>query len=423
MLEVCKMEHERWLQATHILYHSLNLPVRLFAQSQLLLSLPDVRTPDWDLLTCGGAPATWPVRQNNANVQYVLGRTGERYICQFTETGYALCIGPFSMDSLHDKELNRQLRIYVEAVKLRETVRATILSLDRVSEDRCFYTGQLLQLLCSTLDEPTVHPVQAMPTEPSQTADELYRHPPYFLEREVSHYIAEQDEKNALATLGEINRLHRANLSDEPLRSLKNSLICSCSLFTRAAIAGGVMPDAAFSHSDTCIRSIENMQDLTTLAEYEYTMVRQFIHLVRRRKEGGISAVVRAAIIYTSENLLRPITVQSIADSLYVNPSYLSTCFKQEVGETLSHYIRRKRIRWAEKLLREGNASTADIANICQFCSQSHFIQVFKQSKGLTPEQYRRMEGAQYRTAESQQPLNHASEDNYEHQTDRAGLD
>ena len=164
------------------------------------------------------------------------------------------------------------------------------------------------------------------------------------------------------------------------------------------------MPDAAFSLSNSCIRTIESMPDMERLAEYEYSMVREFIHLVQRRKEGGVSALVRAAIIYANEHLLEPVTVQSVAESIYVNPSYLSTTFRQEIGETFSHYIRRKRIRHAEKLLREGNGSMADIAALCQFCSQSHFIQVFKKMKGLTPEQFRRMEGAQRRQNQAGNP-------------------
>ena len=396
------MEDERWLQTANILHHAVRLPVRLFHHADILLSLPDGHDPVWDRLTCGGDPETWPIHSNRSSVQYVLGRTGERYICQFAETAYTLCIGPFVLDTLQDRELNRQLRIYFPLVKDREQVRTAILSLKRLSEDCFFYTGQLLQMLCGTVESAQGGTLQSIPADPGPVPDELYRHPPYFLEREVSQCIAEQDEKSALTILSEINRLRRANLSNEPLRSLKNSLICSCSLFTRAAIAGGAMPDAAFSHSDNCIRSIEEMHDLSTLADYEYTMVRQFIHLVRRRKEGGISAVIRAAIIYSNEHLLEPITVQSIAESIYVNPSYLSSCFKQEIGESLSHYIRRKRIRWAEKLLREGDESTADIAAICQFCSQSHFIQVFKKIKGLTPEQFRRMEGIQHLQSGSQ---------------------
>ena len=391
------MKYEPCLQIAHTLHYALRLPVRLFHGTDKLLSLPETDPPIWEHLTCGGGPANWPVTPGSMSVQYVIGRTGERYICQFTGDAYAFILGPLCLEPFSEKELNWQLKIYYASVKEREAVRAGILSLQRISEDSYFYTGRLLQLLCDgqPLPQETAQPPQE--ADVALSADALYRHPPYFLEREITQYIAEQDETNALNTLREINRLHRANLSDEPLRSLKNSLICSCSLFTRAAIAGGAMPDAAFSLSDTCIRTIEGMADIDRLAEYEYSMVREFIHLVQRRKEGGVSAVVRAAIIHANEHLLEPVTVKSVAESIYVNPSYLSTTFRQEIGETFSHYIRRKRIRHAEKLLREGNGSMADIAALCQFCSQSHFIQVFKKMKGLTPEQFRRMEGAQQR--------------------------
>ncbi len=391
------MKYDRWLQAARILHYAVGLPVRLFQGEELLLKLPDRCDPVWELLSCGGPPASWPLQPNSSTVQYVTGRTGERYICLLFEETCALCIGPLCMDGLHDKELNRLLKIYFSSVKDRDAVRAGILSLKRLSEDCFFYTGQLLQMVFSPPASQQMIAAESFPMDSILSADTLYRHPPYFLEREISQCIADQDEKNALGILSEINRLHRANLSDEPLRSLKNSLICSCSLFARAAIAGGAMPDAAFSHSDACIRTIEDMHDMVRLAEYEYAMVREFIHLVRRRREGGASALIRAAIIYTNEHLLEPITVRSIAESIFVNPSYLSSVFKQETGESLSHYIRRKRIRHAEMLLREGKDTMADIAAACQFCSQSHFIQVFRKMKGLTPEQFKRMEGTQYR--------------------------
>jgi AraC-like DNA-binding protein len=395
------MKYERWMQAARTLHYAVRLPIRLFHAENRLLALPDPYPPAWELLACGAAPSSWMVSAGNSTVQYIIGRTGERYVCQFLEDACTIVIGPFCMDSLHDRELNRQLKIYFASMKDREAVRAAVLSLERLSEDRFFYTGQLLQTLTAAAVPGNDIAAQGFASDGSPSADELYRHPPFFLEREISQCIAEQDEKNALNILSEINRLHRANLSDEPLRSLKNSLIISCSLFTRAAIAGGAMPDAAFSHSDICIRTIEAMRDIEKLAEYEYTMVREFIYLVQRRREGGVSAVVRTAIIYTNEHLLEPITVQSIAESIFVNPSYLSSDFKQETGESLSHYIRRKRIRHAEKLLREGTDSMADIAVTCQFCSQSHFIQVFKKMKGLTPEQFRRSEGTQYRLSQS----------------------
>ena len=383
------MWNEQWMQIARVLHFAVRLPIRLYDRDEELLALPETHDPVWELLSCGGPPSTWPADRQSANVQYILGRTGERYICQFPGEGCAICIGPFCTDALHDKDLNRQLKIYFASVKDREAVRAGIRALPMLSEDSFFYTGQLLPILCGAQVPPEGSQQGGLPPVGSQSSDTLYRHPPYFLEREITQSIAEQDEKSALTILSAINRLHRANLSDEPLRSLKNSLICSCSLFARAAIAGGAMPDAAFSHSDSCIRTIEEMHDMERLADYEYTMVREFIHLVRQRREGGISSLIRAAIIFANEHLLEPITVQSVAARIYANPSYLSSQFKQEIGESLSHYIRRKRIRYAERLLREGKETMADIAATCQFCSQSHFIQVFKRMRGLTPEQFR----------------------------------
>lgn len=408
------MWSEEWLKIARILYFSLRLPIRLFHQDEKLLSLPEGADPVWELLSCGGVPSAWPAERQSTAAQYIQGRTGERYICQFFGDDYTLCIGPACIDALHDKDLNRHLRIYFASIKDREAVRASIRALPILSEDSFFYTGQLLSTLCGAQGLPQTAAAASPPHGYPQAPDALYRHPPYFLEREITQSIAEQDEKSALTTLGEINRLHRANLSDEPLRSLKNSLICSCSLFTRAAIAGGAMPDAAFSLSDTCIRAIEEMHDILRLAEYEYAMVREFIHLVRQRREGGVSAVVRAAIIFTDEHLLEPVTVRSIAGSIYVNPSYLSSQFKQEIGESLSHYIRRKRVRYAERLLREGKESMADIAAACQFCSQSHFIQVFKKMKGLTPEQFKRMEGTRFRPTRPGHPIEMTAEESHE---------
>ena len=301
------MEHEQRLQTARMLHYAVRLPVRLYQGEDRLLALPEAYPPVWDLLSCGGSPASWPTEHQSSSVQYVQGRTGERYVCQFALGAYTLCVGPFCTDMPHDKDLNRQLRIYFASIKDREAIRECIRALPCISEDCFFYTGQLVQTLFSAPAPAHVISVQSLLPDNLQSPDALYRHPPYFMEREITQCIAEQDEKSALTILGEINRLHRANLSDEPLRSLKNSLICSCSLFTRAAIAGGAMPDAAFSHSDACIRTIEDMNGMERLAAYEYTMVREFIHLVRTRREGGISAVIRSAIIYANEHLLEPL--------------------------------------------------------------------------------------------------------------------
>jgi transcriptional regulator GlxA family with amidase domain len=63
--------------------------------------------------------------------------------------------------------------------------------------------------------------------------------------------------------------------------------------------------------------------------------------------------------------------------------------FKQNLGISISDYIREKKIEKATHLLRYSDKPIVDIANYLSFSSQSHFIQIFENYTGLTPKKYR----------------------------------
>lgn len=81
----------------------------------------------------------------------------------------------------------------------------------------------------------------------------LFHHPPYFLEQELLSKIKSANLNDTMTVLSEINSLKRTRLSKDVLRSVKNSLIYSVTIFTRAAIEGSVAPEAAFTLSDSII--------------------------------------------------------------------------------------------------------------------------------------------------------------------------
>ena len=76
-------------------------------------------------------------------------------------------------------------------------------------------------------------------------------HPPYVLESRLRDFIVAGDFESAKSALREINANERAKLAGDRLRSLKNSLIADCTIYTRAAIDGGVDAELAFTMSDT----------------------------------------------------------------------------------------------------------------------------------------------------------------------------
>ncbi|GJM72587.1 hypothetical protein HMSSN036_48030 [Paenibacillus macerans] len=86
---------------------------------------------------------------------------------------------------------------------------------------------------------------------------ENFVHPPVDYEEELLEAIRTGNEQGAKQALAKINELEAAVLAAYPLRSKKNALIASCTLFTRAIIKGGVDPEIAFHLSDKIIMDIE----------------------------------------------------------------------------------------------------------------------------------------------------------------------
>lgn len=85
----------------------------------------------------------------------------------------------------------------------------------------------------------------------------------------------------------------------------------------------------------------------------------------------------------------RHITAGTVAAELNINRSYLSTIFKRETGTGISDFIRREKLKAAANMLRFSDYSCSDIAEYFGFASQSHFIKLFSQEYGLTPNKYR----------------------------------
>lgn len=84
------------------------------------------------------------------------------------------------------------------------------------------------------------------------------------------------------------------------------------------------------------------------------------------------------------------LSVASIADYLGINPSYLSTVFKEKTGERPLDYIMRYRIERAKELfLQDASVSVEEIANRVGYDNIRTFVRIFKKYEGITPAQYR----------------------------------
>lgn len=224
----------------------------------------------------------------------------------------------------------------------------------------------------------------------SRNLDTMYIHPPYFLEREMIDMIKKGDNKNAQRLLIETNKQQRARLADDPLRSLKNSIICSCTLYARAAIEAGSLPEEAFTLSDTFINAIERASTEAELTRLESEMLKAYCDMVNDVNDSKYSNIVLHTINNVNQYLSEKITLTQLAEKVFVHPNYLSSLFRKEVGISLFEYILKRKIEESMYYIKYTDMPLAAIANKFHFCSQSYYIKTFKRYLGVTPNWYRR---------------------------------
>ncbi|MFC0211506.1 response regulator [Paenibacillus chartarius] len=80
--------------------------------------------------------------------------------------------------------------------------------------------------------------------------------------------------------------------------------------------------------------------------------------------------------------------VESVAQHLYINSSYLRSVFKKEAGTTVGDYIVGVRLQKAKELIRTGQIKLADIAEMVGYNDPGYFSKSFKKHFGMTPSEY-----------------------------------
>lgn len=103
------------------------------------------------------------------------------------------------------------------------------------------------------------------------------------------------------------------------------------------------------------------------------------------------SRYISQAKEYIYDHLDQNITLNEVAEMLYINPSYFSTLFKKETGETFSNYITQTRIGRAKELLRDLKYSISEVSTMVGYQDSKYFSKVFQKTVGIKPSKFRKL--------------------------------
>ena len=113
---------------------------------------------------------------------------------------------------------------------------------------------------------------------------------------------------------------------------------------------------------------------------------------------------IETAVKYITANYALPITLESVAESISLSPTYLSRKFARVMGLTFKEYVNYIRIKQAAQMLLITDDSITSIATACGFNSSNYFKDIFRRTNGLSPREYRRQNHASVKKSDTPGP-------------------
>ena len=178
--------------------------------------------------------------------------------------------------------------------------------------------------------------------EEEENDEAVYRHT-YHEEQLLMQAIREGRTADAVRLSESMDR-DSGRLADDELQHRRNLAIVGIALCARAAVDGGVSPEASYRISGYYIRKCNATQDLAHMFHYRNRAIEELSGRVAEQfnKPRGSNYVERCKD-YIHKHYREKIYLDTIADSLKISPSYLSKLFHQQTGMCLQDYINEER--------------------------------------------------------------------------------
>lgn len=99
---------------------------------------------------------------------------------------------------------------------------------------------------------------------------------------------------------------------------------------------------------------------------------------------------IESILLYIAQNYAQNITLDEMAKTVNLSPTYLSRKLKKATGTTFKEYLNYVRIKRASQALLTTDDSITKIAMDCGFNSSNYFKDLFRKINGISPRAFRK---------------------------------
>lgn len=93
--------------------------------------------------------------------------------------------------------------------------------------------------------------------------------------------------------------------------------------------------------------------------------------------------------VYLRKNYMHSISLESVADTVNLNPIYFSKLFKSRFRANFIDYLTDIRVSVAKEMLINLSLNTKEIGEMVGYYDSNYFAKIFKKKVGMTPTDYR----------------------------------
>ena len=161
-------------------------------------------------------------------------------------------------------------------------------------------------------------------------------------------------------------------------------------VISRAAVEGGASLEKLLGLNYDFISELSHMDNIDELCYWLVKVLDTFMDTVYETRNVRSARNLGEALKYIRENYNRNLTLENVAQQIYISPYYLSHMFREELGITFVEYLTMVRMEEAKKLLMDPSLSVVAVASQVGYEDASYFSKVFKKYVGVSPNRYRR---------------------------------
>lgn len=107
------------------------------------------------------------------------------------------------------------------------------------------------------------------------------------------------------------------------------------------------------------------------------------------QEDVGEKSVIRDVIQFIHLNYSKDVSIPTVAQHVFLTPTYLCILFKKEKGISINDYITQYRIDQAIKLLADRKLKLYEISERVGYQDANYFAKVFRKRTGVKPSEYR----------------------------------